>query len=44
MEVKVHGVSMEMDDQAARTALKSLVIDTGSPSIERVEYAKSWML
>jgi adenosylhomocysteinase len=42
MEKKIYGVPIELEDEVARAALKSLGVAIGAQTDEQVEYAKSW--
>jgi adenosylhomocysteinase len=44
MRNRVYGVSLEIDDEVARAALKSMGITIGVSTREQLEYAKSWKL
>jgi adenosylhomocysteinase len=44
MEPKVYGVSVEIENEVARAALKSMGVTIGSQTEEQKEYAKSWEL
>lgn len=44
MEPKVYGVSVEIENEVARAALRSMGVTIGSQTEEQKEYAKSWEL
>ena len=44
MQKKVYGVPLELEDEVARAALKSMGISIGTQTKEQEEYAKSWKL
>ena len=44
MQKKVYGVPLELEDEVARAALKSMGISKGTQTKEQEEYAKSWKL
>ena len=44
MQRKVYGVPLELENEVARAALKSMGISIGSATSEQKEYAKSWKL
>jgi len=44
MEKRVYGVPPQIEDEVARTALKSMGVTIGRPTSEQKEYAKSWKL